>query len=88
MTAPLPPAIRLVLIAGALLAAGGAAWIGMDLFSGLGDGGFGLVRGEPVTREDGFRYWLLVGGESLAVLVLTGIALTFGFLGLRGTMHR
>ncbi|MDK9725361.1 MAG: hypothetical protein OEL88_10765 [Sterolibacteriaceae bacterium MAG5] len=85
MTAPLPPAIRLVLVAGALLAASGAAWVGADLFSGLGDGTFGLIRGGPVTRDDGFRYWLLVCGEGLAVLVLTGVALTFGFLGLRGT---
>lgn len=88
MTAPLPPAVRLALLAGALLAAGGAVWIGTDLVSGLGDGRFELVRSGPVTRDDGFRYWLLACGEGLAVLVLAGIVTVFGFLGLRGTARR
>ena len=88
MTAPLPPAIRIALLAGALLTAGGAVWIGTDLVSGLGDGRFELVRGGPVTRADGFRYWLLLCGEGLAILLLAAIAMTFGFLGLRGTAQR
>jgi len=80
MTLSAPPNIRLIVLAGALLSACGAAWLGMDLYSGLENGIFHLVRTRPVSAADGFRYWLLVVGESLAVLTLSGVTVAFVIL--------
>ena len=48
--------------------------IGIDLYRGLADGVFSLVRGKPITAADGFGYRLLVFGESLAVIAMLGCA--------------
>ena len=71
----LPWNIKALIFAGATMAAAGAGWIGVDLYSGLVNGVFRLVRSHPVTAVDGFRYWLAAGGESLSVLILSGMAI-------------
>jgi len=71
----LPWHIKAIIFAGAVLAAAGAVWIGVDLYSGLVHGVFRWVRSHPVTALDGFRYWLAAGGESLSVLILSGMAI-------------
>jgi hypothetical protein len=80
MTTLLPKNVRMIMLAGAMLSACGAVWVGMDLYSGIEDGIFHLVRGQPVTSTDTFRYWLLAFGESLAVLTLLGITIVFAVL--------
>ncbi len=71
----LPWNIKAIIFAGAALAAAGAGWIGVDLYSGLVHGVFRWVRSHPVTALDGFRYWLAAGGESLSVLILSGMTI-------------
>ena len=71
----LPWNIKAIIFAGAALTAAGAGWIGVDLYSGLVHGVFHLVRSHPITALDGFRYWLAAGGESLSVLILSGMAI-------------
>lgn len=71
----LPWNIKAIIFAGAALAAVGAGWIGVDLYSGLVHGIFRWVRNPPVTAVDEFRYWLVAGGESLSVLILSGMAI-------------
>lgn len=79
-TIELPGNIRVIVFAGAALALGGAIWLGIDLYSGLVHGIFHLVRANPVTTADGFRYGLLVCGESFSILVLLGVATVFAIL--------
>lgn len=87
MTTPLPKKVRAIVLAGAILSACGAAWVGMDLYSGIESGIFHLLRGQPVSAADGFRYWLLAFGESLAVLTLLGVTVAFAVL-VRGRTPR
>lgn len=72
--------IRIIVLAGALLSAGGAAWVGLDFYAGLKGGIFYLVRGHPVSAAEGFRYWLLAFGEGLALLTLLGVTVGFVIL--------
>jgi hypothetical protein len=67
-----PRIIGIVILCAALLSLAGAIYIGADLYRGLVKGSFALVRAEPITQADGFRYKLIAFGESLAVLVLLG----------------
>ena len=68
-----PPAVLAVMaLLGALLALGAAVYIGVDLYRGLGDGAFLLVRGKPVSAADGFRYWFTLFGEGFSVVVMLG----------------
>ena len=63
-----------ILLCAVLLSLGAAIYIGFDLCVGLFGSGFALVRGEPITSADGFRYHMVVFGESLGVLLMLGCA--------------
>ena len=78
----------MIVLAGALLSACGAAWVGMDLYRGLESGTFYLVRGQPVNADDVLRYWLLAFGESLAVLTLSGVTAVCVILLMGRTLRR
>ena len=67
-----PRLLGTVILSTALLSLAGAVYIGADLYRGLVEGSFALVRAEPITQADGFRYKLIAFGESLVVLVLLG----------------
>ena len=62
----------LALLAGAAVALISGAFIGIDLYHGLVDGEFRLVRGNPITSADGFRYGFTAFGETLSVVILAG----------------
>ena len=66
--------VKSIVLCAALLALGAAIYIGFDLCAGLFGSGFALVRGEPITSADGFRYHMVVFGESLGVLLMLGCA--------------
>ena len=70
----LPRSLAPLFLAVACIALGGVAVLALDLYRGLADGAFMLVRGTPVTVDDGFRYTLIALGEGLGVLVLLGCA--------------
>ncbi len=70
-----PRFIRIILLCAGLLSLSAAIYIGSDLYAGLTGSGFALVRGEPVTSADGFRYKLIMVGESIGVLSMLGCAL-------------
>lgn len=88
LTTLLPKTVQMIVLAGTLLSARGAAWVGMDLYRGLESGTFYLVRGQPVNAADVLRYWLLAFGEGLAVLTLLGITVAFLILLMGRTLHR
>lgn len=69
-----PKHLNIVLLCVALLSVGAAIYIGADLYSGLTGNGFTLVRGDPITSADGFRYKLALFGESVSVLLMLGCA--------------
>ena len=66
--------VKSIVLCAALLALGAAIYIGLDLYAGLFGSGFALVRGEPITAADGFRYHMVTFGESLGVLLMLGCA--------------
>ena len=66
--------IKSIVLCTALLALGAAIYIGFDLYAGMFGNGFALVRGEPITSADGFRYHMAMFGESLGVLLMLGCA--------------
>ena len=66
--------VKSIVLCAALLALGAAIYIGLDLYAGLFGSGFALVRGEPITSADGFRYHMVTFGESLGVLLMLGCA--------------
>ena len=88
MTKPQPPGRALsfpalALLIGAAMALISGACIGVDLYHGLVDGEFRLVRGNPITQADGFRYGLTAFGETFGVFILAGctwLMLTLLFL--------
>lgn len=67
---PSPRALSAIALLGALLALAAGGYIGLDLYRGLVDGNFLLVRGKPITPADGFRYWLTAFGEGFGVLCM------------------
>ena len=66
--------VKSIVLCAALLALGAAIYIGFDLYAGMFGNGFALVRGEPITSADGFRYHMAMFGESLGVLLMLGCA--------------
>ncbi len=70
----LPKYLKPLLLLTALLSLAAAIYIGSDLYAGLTRGVFTLVRGQPVTSADGFRYKLALIGESMGVLLMLGCA--------------
>lgn len=62
----------LALLAGAVIALFSGVLIGIDLYHGIVDGEFRLVRGNPITPADGFRYGFTTFGETLSVVILAG----------------
>lgn len=66
--------LRAVIQGAASLSLAAAIYIGIDLYRGLVEGSFSLLRGAPVTHEDGFRFTLIAFGEGLAVVSMLGCA--------------
>lgn len=62
--------LQTILLAAALLSLAAAMVLAIDLYAGIAGKGFALVRGAPVSASDGFRYHLLLTGESTSVLLM------------------
>ena len=66
--------VKSIVLCAALFALGSSIYICLFLYAGLFGSGFALVRGEPITSADGFRYHMVTFGESLGVLLMLGCA--------------
>lgn len=80
--------LALMVLLVAIVALTSAVYLGLDLYRGLFEGGFTLVRGNPISSGDGFRYWLIFFGEGLALATLASCAGLMVYLFVRGLKAR
>jgi hypothetical protein len=65
--------IQAIAVLGFAVCGAGAAYIAYDAYVGLTTGTIHLAR-NPVSRSDGWRFWLNLVGELFCVVLLLGCA--------------